>query len=87
MSSARLILRVIFATLTVVVLGGTLLIGLPLVEAFSQALGGGRAAVGWSDPGIFSFFAAAFVGLFLVLIIWFVTAPIRRDKRQEFGRR
>jgi hypothetical protein len=76
----------LFATLTAIVLGGTLIIGLPLLEAFSQQLGGGRPAVGWSDPSIFSFFAAGFIGLLLVLVVWFVSAPIRKDKRQEFRR-
>jgi len=87
MSAAALILRIIFATVTVVVLGVTFVFGFLVIEPFSEAFGA-PALAGWSGLGAHTlmFTSLGMVGLLLVLTLWFVYAPIRNDRRQQFRR-
>lgn len=86
MSAARLVLRLVVATVTVLALGLVGVVGFTLLEPFSQAFGSAPASLGWADSNVLIFAGAAFLGLILVVIIWLVAAPIRTDVRQEFGR-
>jgi len=86
MSAAALILRILVATVTVIVLGVVGVFGFMVIEPFHAAFGDPPASLGWDSPGgtVLAFTAAGFLGLALVLVIWLVVAPIRRDQRQEF---
>jgi len=87
MSAARLVLRIVVATITVIAVGAILVLGLTVVEPFHAAFGG-SPVLGVSDPGggVLPFMVAGGLALLLVLIVWFVGAPIQRDKRQQFRR-
>jgi len=86
MSAATLTLRVMVATITVIVLGVMFVFGFTVMEPFYQSLGEPPAALDWGTPGstTLTFAATGMIGLLLVLIIWFVAAPIREDRRQQF---
>jgi hypothetical protein len=90
MSAPAFIFRVMFATVTVIAVGAVSVVGfIMVVEPFSQAPLGPPASLGWGDPGGTTVLFTAFgmLALLLVLIVWFVGAPIRRDRRQEVRRR
>lgn len=86
MSAASLILRIVFATVIVITLGVTAVFGFTVIEPFYGAFGEPPSSLGWGTPatGVLAGGAAAFLGLFLVVIIWFIYAPIRRDQRQQY---
>lgn len=86
MSAAALVLRIVFATVTVIVVGTIGVFGFTVIEPFHAAFGEPPAALGWGTPAstTLAFAATALVGLLLVLIIWLIAAPIRNDQRQQF---
>lgn len=86
MGAAALTLRIIVATVIVITIGVIGMFGFLVVEPFAASFGNPPAALGWGDPGgtAVAFTSVSFVGLFLVLVIWFVAAPIRRDRRQQY---
>lgn len=88
MSAASLILRIIVATVIVLTLGTIGVFGFTVIEPFYQAFGEPPSSLGWGSPAmnVLAFGSFGFLGLFLVLIIWLVYAPIREDKRQQFRR-
>lgn len=88
MSAASLILRGIFATLIVIVIGTVGVFGFTVVEPFYAAFGEPPSSLGWGSPAfnVLTFASFGFIGLFLVVIIWLVYAPIRQDQRQDFRR-
>jgi len=89
MSAARLVLRIVAATVTALVVGTILVFGfVNVIEPFDAALDGPPASLGWPDAGgtTVAMAIAGGLALLLVLVIWFVAAPIRQDKRQQFRR-
>jgi len=87
MSAARLILRIIMATVTVIAVGAIGVLGFMTIEPFFTALGeptGFNGATPASNLMLFS--SLGVLGLLLVLVLWFVYAPIRSDRRQQFRR-
>ncbi len=86
MSAAGLIVRIMIATITVIALGAIAVFSLVAVEPFYTAFGDPPASLGWGDPAqsTMVFFAAGFIALIMVLVIWFVSAPIRNDRRQGY---
>lgn len=86
--SARLILRIVMATVTVICVGAIGVLGFTVIEPFYQAFGEPPAALDWGTPAstTITFASVALLALLLVLVIWFVTAPIRHDRRQQFRR-
>jgi hypothetical protein len=91
MTAGQTILRLIVYVVTVIAAGMTLVMGfLFVVEPFAQAgVGDTPAALGWGDlsGSLLSWMVAGGLSLLLVLVIWVVAAPVRRDKRQQFRRR
>jgi hypothetical protein len=90
MSAPAFIFRVMFATVTAIAVGAVAVVGfLMVVEPFSQAPLGPPASLGWGDPGGTTtlFTVLGLLALMLVLIVWFIGSPIRRDRRQEVRRR
>jgi hypothetical protein len=87
MSAPRLILRILVATVTVIAVGTTAVLGFSVIEPIEGQFSA-PASLGWGNVGgtVLTFAAAGFLSLLLVLIIWFIAAPIRRDKRQQFRR-
>lgn len=89
MSATRLVLRIVIATVTALVVGTILVFGfVNVIEPFDAALSGPPASLNWGDPGgtTVAMAIAGGLALLLVLVIWFVSAPIRQDKRQQFRR-
>jgi len=88
MSAAALILRIMFGTVTVIVLGVTSVFGFIILEPFAAAFGTPGGLPGWSGLGSHTlmFTSMGMLGLLLVLVLWFVYAPIRNDRRQQFRR-
>jgi len=88
MSAAALILRIMFSTVTVIVLGVIAVFGFIVIEPFSAAFGTPGGLPGWSGLGsnLLMFVSLGFLGLMLVLVLHTVYAPIRNDRRQQFRR-
>jgi len=89
MSAPRLVLRIVIATVTIICVGTIAVIGFTqVVEPFDAALSGPPDSLGWPDAAgtTTTMVVAGLLGLILVLIIWFIAAPIRRDRRQQFRR-
>lgn len=86
MSAAALILRIVFATVIVIVIGTIGVFGFTVIEPFYAAFGEPPSSLGWGSPASTTllFAAIAILGLLLVVVIWLVAAPIRRDQRQQF---
>lgn len=88
MGAASLILRLIVATIIAITLGTIGVFGYQVIEPFYFAFGEPPSSLGWGSPAlnVVAFASFGILGLFLVLIIWLVYAPIRQDQRQEFRR-
>lgn len=86
MSAATLILRIIVATTTLITVGTIGVFGFTVLEPFYAAFGDPPSSLQWGDPATTTIAFASFgiIGLLLVLTIWFISAPIRRDRRQQF---
>ena len=78
-----LIMRMIVFVLAIFVVGVIVVMGLQFVEPISQVTGA-PAALGWGSPGYLGWMVVGALALLLVVTIWFVTAPIRSDRRQQF---
>lgn len=78
-----LIMRAIVFVLAIFVVGVIAVMGLQFVEPISQVTGA-PASLGWGSPGYLGWMVVGALGLLLVVTIWFVTAPIRTDSRQQF---
>jgi len=85
MTAARLILRIIMATATVIAIGAIGVLGFMTIEPFFNAFGE-PTGLGDATPAgnVMLFGSLGVLGLLLVLVLWFVYAPIREDKRQQF---
>lgn len=88
MSAVRLVLRIILATAIVIAVGATGLLGFMVLEPIANTLSGPPSGLGWGDltGNVLMFGSLGVLGLLLVLILWFVYAPIRQDRRQQFRR-
>lgn len=88
MSVQRLILRTLFFPVMLVTIGIIGLFGFMVLEPFQAALGGPPSSLGWGTPGgtVMTFASVGLVTLLLVIAIWYVAAPIRNDRRQQFRR-
>lgn len=78
------------ATIAILAVGAIGVFGyVGIIEPFAQAPLDPPASLGWGDPGgtTVRFAAIAMLSLLLVIIIWFVSAPVRRDRRQGFRSR
>ena len=73
------------ATVIVITIGVIGMFGFMVVEPFSAAFGDPPSSLGWGDPAstAVTFASVGFVGLFLVLVVWFISAPVRSDVRQQ----
>jgi hypothetical protein len=90
MSAPAFIFRVMFATVTLIAVGAISVVGyIAVVEPFAQAPIGPPGTLGWGavDDTAVQFAMLGLLGLMVVLVVWFVSAPIRRDRRQEVRRR
>lgn len=90
MSAPAFIFRVVMATVTAIALGAISVVAyIAVVEPFAQAPLGPPASLGWGDPGgtAVKYAMLGLLSLMIVLIVWFVSSPIRRDRRQEVRRR
>jgi nitrate reductase NapE component len=88
MSAARLMLRIMFFPIIAVSVGLVGLFGFMVLEPFKQSLSGPPSSLGWGAPGadVMTFASVGVLALLMVLAVWFISAPIRRDKRQQFRR-
>lgn len=89
MSAPAFILRVVMFPVMLLAVGAIAVFGyVGMVEPISGGLPGPPASLGWSDPGSTTmlFASVGLVALLLVVIIWFIVAPIRADQRQEVRR-
>lgn len=89
MTAASLILRLVMFPVTLIAVGTIAVFGyVGVIEPFYGSFGNPPASLGWGDPAttIVAFAAVGAIGLLLVLVIWFVVAPIRTDQRQQFRR-
>lgn len=86
MRVANLILSVIVGTVAVLTLGTIFVFGFSLLDPFAAAFGSPPSGLGW-DVGslqILAFAGAGMIGLFVVLVVWLISGPIRSDRRQAF---
>jgi len=87
MSGARLVLRIIMATVTVIAVGAIGVFGWVMMGPFFESIGE-PTGFGSATPAgnLMLFSSLGLLGLLLVLVLWFVYAPIRNDRRQQFRR-
>lgn len=89
MSAPRFILRTLIFILMILVVGTILVFGFTTaVEPFYQNFGDTPDSLNWDDPNktVLVFTTIGGLGLMLFIVIWFVSAPIRRDRRQQVRR-
>lgn len=85
MSAAALIFRIILASIIAITVGVIGWIGFMILEPFSAAFGNPPSSLGWgTGQSVLMFVSFAIIGLLIVLVVWFVVAPARRDARQQF---
>ena len=87
-TAARLVFRVVFVTVLLIVVGVIAVMGFgAVIEPMLAAFGGVEppAGVDWGSPATTAVEAgaAAMIGVFVVIILWFIYAPIQSDVRQE----
>lgn len=84
-SAARLIFRLCFATVLVIIAGTVSVFGFQILEPVYFGFGEPASSLNWGEPGKLALTYASFgmLGVFLVIILWFVYAPIKEDVRQE----
>lgn len=88
MSAARLILRLVVLTVAVIMVGLILVLGFTtMIEPFSQTFSA-PASLGWGSPGSTVVMWAAIAGIAFLgfIVVYLIAAPIRNDRRQQFGR-
>lgn len=89
MSAPAFILRIVMFPVMLLAVGAIAVFGyVGMIEPISNGLPGPPTSLGWSDPGgtTMLFASVALVALLLVIVIWFISAPIRADQRQEVRR-
>lgn len=88
MSAARFTLRIIVFLVTLLTIGVIFVFGFQLIDPFYNAFGEPPSGLGWGTPASTTvlFAGLGMLGLMLVLIIWFVVAPVRQDRRQQVRR-
>lgn len=87
MSAPRLILRVVVFVVALITVGAIAVYGyIGVIEPISGVFGDPPASLGWGDPGttVIAFAAVGLIALLVVLVIWFIAAPIRNDVRQQY---
>jgi len=86
MSAASLVLRIIVFLVSMIAIGAIFVLGFTVIEPFHAAFGEPPDGLGWADSAgtTLTFASFGMIGLLLVLIIWFVSAPVREDRRQQF---
>ena len=86
MSAARLIVRICGATVLIIIAGAFATFGFTILEPMYAAFGEPPAALGWGKPGAdaLEFASVGMLGTMLVIVIYFVYAPIREDQRQQY---
>jgi len=87
MSAARLILRMVVLSVGIIMVGLILVFGFTLIEPFSQTFSA-PASLGWDSPGSTVVMWSAIAGIAFLgfIVVYLITAPIRNDRRQQFGR-
>lgn len=86
MSAAEFMLRMVVITVLALVVGVMAVMGFStIIEPFYGAFGEPSAALGWGEPGLAALraSAASFIGIFLVLVVYLLLAPIKNDVRQQ----
>jgi len=84
-----LILRTIVASVLILVAGTTMVFSLVnIMEPLSSAFSGAPASLDWGTPiaDVMAFTTAAMAGLLVITVIWYISAPIQADVRQQFRR-
>ena len=84
MRAANFILALIVATVAVLTLRTIFVFGFQLLDPFAAAFGSPPSGLGWEIGSlqIVAYAGAGMIGLFVVVIVWFVYGPIRTDVRQ-----
>lgn len=83
--AAQFILRTIFGTVLIIVLGTMAVFGVQIVEPMYFGFGEPPSSLGWGEPGLNAlvFMSFGLIGLLLVIVLYMVFAPIQNDVRQE----
>lgn len=86
MSAADMVVRMVVATVLILVAGTTVVLGMTAVlEPMYAGFGEPASSLGWGTPGLdaMRFISFSMLGTLLVVVLWFVFSPIRDDVRQE----
>lgn len=83
------VLRLIGATLALIIIAWVASVGFALFDAiYNDVIDPQKMKdLGWGAPQdtVMLFAALAFAGLTIVIVIWYLVAPVRDDVRQEIG--
>lgn len=84
-SAAALIIRMMFASVFVLVVAIIGVFGFLVLEPFYGSFGEPPSSLGWSSPGTtnIAMVSFAFIALLMVVVIWLIAAPIQQDRRQQ----
>lgn len=87
MDAAEMLFRMIAATVVIIALGilaWFTLIG--VVEPMYAAFGDPPSDLSWGSPATDALgaFVAGVLGLIVLVVVWFIVAPIQSDVRQQF---
>jgi len=85
MAGVRTILALVLASITLVALMFIAGVGVSLFEPMYQAVPSAPDSLGWGSikDTIFGTMTLAFIGLGLVVLVWWWFRPIRQDVRQD----
>lgn len=86
MSALNQIFRIMFATILILVAGtASVFLFVGVIEPFYQAMSGPPTSLGWGDPNsnTVRWGAISMLAVLVAVMLWFIIAPIRNDRRQE----
>lgn len=84
--AAKFILLMCFATVLAIVAGTLAVFGFTqILEPMYAGFGEPAASLDWGEPGanVLKYASFSFMGMFLVILLFFVYSPIQDDVRQE----
>lgn len=83
--AARLIVRICWVTVLILIVGTMAVFGFQIIEPMYANFGEPPGWLGWGEPGAEAllFSSVGMLGVMLVLVLFVIFAPIREDIRQQ----
>ena len=88
MAGADTVLRLVFGTMSIITVAFVAAVGYTVMDPiFAQRNTELMTGLGWGTPHetVMLFAGLAFIGISMVVILWWLVAPVRQDVRQQAG--